>query len=376
MSEREAMTLLAAANPVRVQALPHVDLSPDSILGRHRRPTRRSVLVAAVVAVAASAPLVGVFALVGHSHRSNPGMVAGLPGPTVAQPLPSGKRVSLAAASAAIGPALVVPDTSVLASSDTGPVWLFSNLDSVIAAVTFPRQGVFVEYSWPAAYSDPQAGYRSLVQDNGPNFHLIDLNGDPALAIDQNSDDTGQNFGVVAFTAGSTEVAVYGHDDQSTLASMAASILDRMPASARAAGGREGLSLNDVPIALHAPAIPPDTSVVQPSEAAPLAATDCPTGPHTSNPTCQVTIDFPSQGLTVRYSRPLPADPTASYRAVEHANRHARIVSLGGVPGLFVTGPTNSIEVVAGRTVVTVRGSYDERTLQAIARSILDRSRS
>ncbi len=121
------------------------------------------------------------------------------------------------------------------------------------------------------------------MEDNRPNFHLIDLKGLPALAIDQNSDDTGQNFGVVAFTVGSTEIRVFGHHDQTTLASVATSILDQIPPSARpgsvSPGSPDSISLDDVPIALHAPLVLPDTPLVQPSEAAPVAATDCPTVP-------------------------------------------------------------------------------------------------
>jgi hypothetical protein len=51
-----------------------------------------------------------------------------------------------------------------------------------------------------------------------------------------------------------------------------------------------------------------------------------------------------------RYAWPVPADPAASHQS--------------------------SIEPVAGRTDVTVRGSYDAAPLKAIAESILDRSRS
>lgn len=380
MNERDAMRLLAKANPVRLDDVRQTAVRVDSILVRRPRPRRRLVVAVAVVAVAAAASLTGVFVFRGQGERSGVGMLADLPGPTVQRPL-AGKQVTLADATAAIGPALVLPDTSLVGPSDAGPVWM-SNIDpqtAVNVAVTFPRQGVFIGYSWPAPYEDSAAEYRSLVKDNQPNFHLIDLEGLPALAIDQNSDDTGQNFGVVAFTVGSTEIRVFGHNDQTTLASVATSILDQMPPSARAGSGSAGspdsISLDDVPISLHAPLVLPDTPLVQPSEAAPVAATDCPTGAHTSNPACQVTVDFPSQGLTVRYARPAPADPEASYQEVAQGNPDAKIVSLNGVPALFVNGRPSSIELVARRTDVTVRGSYDEAALQAIAESILDRSR-
>lgn len=380
MSERDVMGLLAAANPVRSDVLPEV---PEdvfaSIRARRWKEPRRLILAAAVAGAAVAASLIGLFAFGGSSKAHRSVQTAGLPGATVARPLPDGTQVTLADAKAALGPALVLPDTSLLDRSDVGPVWMFANRDSVIVAVTFPKQGMFIYYSWPSVYADPAAGYRSLVQDNRSNFHLIDLNGVPALGIDQNSDDTGQNFGVVAFTVGSTEIQVFGHSDQTALAGVAASILGEMPFSARAGSelaSPDLISLADIPIALHAPFIPPDTSLVQPSEAAPVAATDCPTGAHTSNPACHVQVDFPSQGLTVRCARPVPADPLASYQEAVQRNTGAKIVFLNGVPALLEIGNPSSIELVVGRTDVTVRGSYDEATLRAVAQSIVDRSRS
>jgi hypothetical protein len=377
MTENGVMALLREANPVRVDDLPQIDF-PDSIIVRRCRPSRRLALALVVVAVALAASLIGVFVFGGHRPRPVV-MTEGLPGRTVQHPLAGANQASLSDATAALGPALVLPDTDIVGPSDAGPVWMFAGRNFVNVAVTFPRQGMFIDYVWPGANSgDPLDSYRALVQDNRPNFHLIDLNGVPGFAIDQNSDDTGHNFGVVAFTVGSTEIQVFGHNDQTTLTAVATSILDQMPSSARATPrtSSDSISLEDIPIALHAPAIPPDTSAVQPSEAAPLAATDCPTGAHTSNPACEVTVAFPSQGLTVRYSRPAPADPEASYQEVAQRDTDAKVVSLDRVPALFVNGRPSSIELVAGGTDVTVRGSYDETALRAIAESILDRSRS
>jgi hypothetical protein len=374
MNEEVAMRLLTEANPVRADDLTILSL-PDYVFGRrgHSRRTLAAVVVVAVVA----ATLIGVFAF-GKSGKASPsGAAEGLPGPTVAQPLAGGTQVSLSTAAAALGPVLVLPDTPLIGRSDAGPVWMFANRDSVIVAVTFPKQGMFIDYSWPSVYADPAVGYRALVQDNRPNFHLIDLSGVPAVEIDENSDDTGHSFGVVAFTVGSTEISVFGHEDQTALATVAASVLNQMPPSARASsqpGSPGSVSLEEVPIALHASVIPPDTPAVQPSEAAPLGATNCPARAHTSNPPCQVTIDFPAPGLSVGYSRPAPTDPRASYQKAVQESPGGKIVSLRGVPALFVAGRPSSIEFVVGATDVTVRGNYDEVALQAIAQSILDRS--
>ena len=91
-------------------------------------------------------------------------------------------------------------------------------------AVTFPSQGLIVQYLQPAPFSDPQTGFQQMAQGIA-GAEEIDLNGTPALAIPQNSDNTGQNFGVVAFQADGGEVAVMGHKDSATLEGIAKSIL-------------------------------------------------------------------------------------------------------------------------------------------------------
>ncbi len=81
----------------------------------------------AVVVLAAAASLTGVFVFGGQGKRSGVEMQSDLPGPTVQRPL-AGKQISLADGTAAIGPALVLPDTSLVGPSDAGPVWM-SNID-------------------------------------------------------------------------------------------------------------------------------------------------------------------------------------------------------------------------------------------------------
>jgi hypothetical protein len=70
MSERNVMALLAAANPVCVDAVQHLDLSVDSILAIRRRPPRRLGVVAAGVALALAAAFVGVFVFGGHREAA------------------------------------------------------------------------------------------------------------------------------------------------------------------------------------------------------------------------------------------------------------------------------------------------------------------
>jgi hypothetical protein len=235
MSERDVMTLLAAANPVRVEDLAAMN-SPNLSA---RRVSGRLVLAAAVVAAAVAASLIGAFAFSGATSRlptgvqGEIGMNAGLPGVSVEHPLgPAAKEVSLAAATAAYGPRLVLPDTSLIGPSDVGAVWMFEQsrpLD-VTVAVTFPKQGMFIQYIRPypdtGSHFDVRAHYATIAREDA-YFHLLDLGGVPALAADQNSDDTGQNFGVVAFPVGGTEIRVFGHFDKASLVTVARSVLDR-----------------------------------------------------------------------------------------------------------------------------------------------------
>ena len=149
------------------------------------------------------------------------------PLPTVAHPLmPPASQVTLAQASSAVGSALVLPSTPVVQPSDAGPVWVAGSGEAKTAAVTFPALGLIVEYLRPAPYADPQTGYEQMAQGLNAS-QVADLSGTPALVVQQDSDQTGANFGVVAFEVNGAEIRVMGHDDSSTLEQIAQSILSR-----------------------------------------------------------------------------------------------------------------------------------------------------
>lgn len=166
------------------------------------------------------------------------GNLAG-PLPTLAHPLPlfAAKQTTLSDATATLGTPIVLPNTSLVQSSDAGPVWLDSLHDKegnpvvTNVAVTFPSQGVIVGYTRPAP-SDGSAAHFQAVAQSMPSpsgvseGQVITLNGGvPALAVQQNSDDTGHNFGSVTFNMAGSEVSVIGHNDRATLESLARSIL-------------------------------------------------------------------------------------------------------------------------------------------------------
>jgi hypothetical protein len=102
----------------------------------------------------------------------------------------------------------------------------------VTVAVTFPKQGVFIQYIRPYPDSssnfDIRAHYAAIARQDS-YFHVLDVEGVPALAADQNSDETGHNFGLVAFAGGGVETRVFGHYGEKTLEAVAQSIVDRAP---------------------------------------------------------------------------------------------------------------------------------------------------
>jgi hypothetical protein len=202
---------------------------------------QRAVLIGVVV-IAAGASFIGARLLRPQQHvdtSAQPNLATPLP--TVAQPLPAfaAKQTTLANAQTALGQAVVLPETAVLSPSGAGPVWMDSltNQESGVTttnvAVTFPVQGMIIGYTRPAPSDGSAAHFRAVAQSmpspsGASEGQVISLNGGvPALAVKENSDDTGANFGSITFNVGGAEVSVIGHNDQATLQALAESLLAR-----------------------------------------------------------------------------------------------------------------------------------------------------
>ena len=160
--------------------------------------------------------------------------------PTLANPLPAfAEQTTLADASAELGIPLVLPNTTLVQPADAGSVWVASLHDkagnSVVTtvAVTFPSRGVIVEYTRPAPSDGSAAHFQAMAQGmaspGGAQIaQVISLSGGvPAFAVQQNSDETGHNFGEIIFNVGGSEVRVMGHTDRAKLESLARSILSQ-----------------------------------------------------------------------------------------------------------------------------------------------------
>jgi len=217
-----------------------------------RRPKVAAVALACSAVIAGA--MIGVFSIrtgtpakttVGNTNalgRSSSGNLAGSL-PTVARPLPAfAKQATLAEAQTALGQPVVLPQTAAIGPSDAGPVWVASLTDQdsggtvTTVAVTFPTQGMVMEYTRPAPSDGSAAHFQGMAQgmvspSGTPIAQVISLSGGvPALAVQQNSDETGSNFGEIIFNVGGTEVRVMGHNDQATLQGAAESVLARASA--------------------------------------------------------------------------------------------------------------------------------------------------
>lgn len=151
---------------------------------------------------------------------------------TLDQPLGlNGRQVaSQAAAAAALGGPLTLPDLASVKPADAGAFWVASASDGAGttrtgAAVTFPTQGLIVRYTRPPV-PDPLANYQGFVSQS-PGAQVVYLKGGvPALAQARQPSDQ-SSWGSIEFVVGGANVVVMGHDDQATLVDVAQSILDR-----------------------------------------------------------------------------------------------------------------------------------------------------
>ncbi len=150
----------------------------------------------------------------------------------------------------------------------------------------------------------------------------------------------------------------------------------------------------DVSLMLGVPVALPATSLVQPGDArSATAEIVCPAITAEIDGTCFVTVEFPSDSLTVEFWRPSGAprqDQLADTvrQANEEIGRHpgsgqAELLDLNGVPARFLSGDysfgpqgSGSIDFLVGDMRVTVYGSQTESALEAAAQSVLDKTPS
>jgi hypothetical protein len=194
--------------------------------------SRRQRRWTAILVVCAGATAAGTFALVRATSHSPNAQNTGPLGPpssfTLAQPLPASARtVSLNDAVSGLGRPIVLPSSGQVTPSNVDAVWMnqLPDTTSTTIAVTWPAQGVDVEYSRPAL-SDPLTNYQGQVSQT-PGSKVIYLNGTvPALALPPTAIG---GWGVVEFVANGANIKVWGPNvDVASLQPIAESIVARM----------------------------------------------------------------------------------------------------------------------------------------------------
>lgn len=368
------------------------------------RPTRLVLAGAVVIALGAAAAILTVG--LGGSARPGSGGNAGAvgptgpqgpPGPTVDYPLAGGGEASLADAKAALGAPLVLPDTSPMGSPDPGPVWLSSDPLETIAAVTYPKARLWIDY-WTGAnvYNDDVLQLYNGIAHDSPGFRVIDIDGIPALAISEDS--AGTNPGSVMFQVSGLRVTIIGHQDDSTVLALARSIINGYAAPPVGQLGEVGgiqlftyfppgrqIDLADASGTLGAPVVLPDTSLASPSNAGPAwAERSCPASDgsiteESFRHACWIWISFPSAGLSVGYLRPPQYRGTRGEWELQAGKYgdNAKVIELGNIPALAIEPQDpypGSVEFDLDGTRVVVAGAYDTATLQDVAQSIVDRA--
>jgi hypothetical protein len=407
MSDLDVIALLAEANP-----FPVADLEPLAPPPLGRRPERRRVVLAvALVAAAIAASVVGVLALDGTSSHTRTGAIQRPPGsngptssngptgppgpppPTIARPLYSGEKVTLAEAAAAIDQRVVLPDTPLVGPGNVGAVWAWSVGDPRgVVVVTYPAQSVMVYYEAPAPYSaahTPAKAYAALSREISGS-KVIELRGTPAIWIPGNNEP--HPFNAVDFQINGLGVNVMGKHGEAALEAIARSIIDRSPSKSKPAGlgllpvlDRKRVSLRKASRRLGV-AIPlPGLRLLKRSTAG--EGWQSGTCPPAAWRACMILIPFPAESVSLVYQRPRPSWPRTRRQyeiEAEHMNkvRHqAEVIDLDGVPALAINenihGQHNpgSISFVVGGTRVVVAGKRDTAVLRAIAQSIVDRSK-
>jgi hypothetical protein len=308
--------------------------------------------------------------------------------------------VSLGNAQAALGVPIVLPDTSPIGSPAEGSVWLSTSGAETVAAVTYPAAGTWVGYQTGVNryYDDVLLLYQAIANEDRASFRVVDIDGIPALAAEQDTDQTGGNPGSISFDAGGAQVTIIGHQALPKLQALAQSIIagsaEPSPGQLGNVGGAQlfpslvdarQIAVADASATLGAPVVLPDTSIAGPSDVGQVWAEGrCPASGATAQDAqdgraCWVWLSFPKVGLTVGYLRPPMYAGTRAEWGLQatHYGNAAGLVDLRGIPALAITPNGHfpgSVEFDLAGSRIVVAGDRDVATLQSVALSIIDRS--
>ena len=161
------------------------------------------VMVGWVVAV-----IVGlvVVAAVTRGHAAPSAQSAGdLSLPTLAQPFVNGQKTTVADAQAAAGFTVPMPNVTAANSGNLTQTWLDSDQRQV--ALVFDGGKLTIMMS-PATYKDPTSEFETFIAENNAVAALGQVNGQPALVIQPDTDVNKSNAAWVEFEQNGIDVNV------------------------------------------------------------------------------------------------------------------------------------------------------------------------
>jgi hypothetical protein len=192
-----------------------------------RRLARAPRRVIALLAVAGSLGVVAVVVLASNLARSGGPVTCSQSGMRQgADPLPGGRRTTVAGAQSMAGFAVLVPHDPALSPAHPAQVWVSSQ------AVAFSyAQGKITITMTAAAYADPLTWFHTFIAENHYVAAAIgQVNSQPALVISPDTDSCGGNPAWVEFDHGGVDIDLSSHDyGTTTLLAVADSMRPDIP---------------------------------------------------------------------------------------------------------------------------------------------------
>jgi hypothetical protein len=141
------------------------------------------------------------------------------PPPDLAHPLVNGQATTVANAQAAAGFPVPLPNTAVASQGNLTQAWMDSTQQQV--ALVFDG-GKLTIMMWPATYQNPTSEFQTFIAENNATAAIGQVNGQPALVIQPNTDAPRSNPAWVEFDRNGIDINVvsssYGTDTLLTVA--------------------------------------------------------------------------------------------------------------------------------------------------------------
>jgi hypothetical protein len=136
-----------------------------------------------------------------------------LPLPDLVHPLVNGQKATVADAQAAVGFPVPLPNATAASQGSLTQAWKNSEQQQV--ALVFDG-GKLTIMMWPATYQDPASEFQAFIAENNATATMGQVNGQPALVIEPNTDAPHSNPAWVEFNRNGIDINIaspsYGTD--------------------------------------------------------------------------------------------------------------------------------------------------------------------